>query len=99
MQVNKDTGLTFVYRDDQDQINARISLVENLTVEGASINVHEADGLVLGLGAVKGQVLIDQITLSPNNITNPQRSQLAPLGELTMNVNIAPTSYLHIQVN
>lgn len=99
MQVNKDTGLTFVYRDDQDQINARISLVENLTVEGASINVHEADGLVLGLGAVKGQVLIDQITLSPNNITNTQRSQLAPLGELTMNLNIAPTSYLHIQGN
>lgn len=99
MQINEGTGLTFVYRDAQDQINARVSLPEHLTVAGASINTHADDGLVLGLGQIKGQVLIDQITLSPNDITSTQRSQLAPLGELTMNLNIAPTSYLRIQGN
>lgn len=95
--VNQGTGFTFVYRDDQDQINARISLAKNLEITGASINTHADDGLVIGLGQIKGQVLLDNITLSPNSLTNAQRQAQAPLGELTMNLNIANTSYLNIR--
>ena len=97
--VNQGTGFTFVYRDDFDQINARISLAENLEIRGASINSSSENGLELGLGQIKGQVLIDNITLSPNSLTSAQRQVQAPLGELTMNLNIANTSYLHIRGN
>ena len=97
--VNQGTGFTFVYRDDFDQINARISLAENLEIRGASINSSADNGLELGLGQIKGQVLIDNITLSPNSLTSAQRQVQAPLGELTMNLNIANTSYLHIRGN
>ena len=95
--VNKDTGFTFVYRDDLDQINARISLEENLEITGASINTHADRGLEIGLGQIKGRILIDNITLSPNSLTSAQRQTQAPLGELTMNLNIANTSYINIR--
>jgi hypothetical protein len=99
MQVNAGTGFTYVYRDSNDQINARIELSSDLTIAGASINTSSANGLEIGLGQVKGQVFIDDITLAPNFYTDVQRAQQAPLGELTVNLNIANTSYLHIQGN
>jgi len=99
MQVNAGTGFTYVYRDPNDQINARVELSEDLTITGASINTSSVNGLEIGLGQVRGQVFIDQITLAPNFYTDTQRAQQAPLGELTMNLNIANTSYLHIQGN
>ncbi len=99
MQVNAGTGFTYVYRDPDDQINARVELSQNLTIEGASINTSSINGLEIGLGQVKGQIFIDDITLAPNFYTDTQRQQQAPLGELTVNLNIANTSYLHIQGN
>lgn len=99
MQVNAGTGFTYVYRDPNDQINARIELSKDLTIAGASINTSSVNGLEIGLGQVKGQVFIDDITLAPNFYTDTQRAQQAPLGELTVNLNIANTSYLHIQGN
>lgn len=99
MQVNAGTGFTYVYRDPNDQINARVELSKDLTIAGASINTSGVNGLEIGLGQVKGQVFIDDITLAPNFYTDAQRAQQAPLGELTVNLNIANTSYLHIQGN
>ncbi|MFT4764973.1 MAG: hypothetical protein ACI9OH_002079 [Oleispira sp.] len=99
MLVKQGTGFTYVYRDPNDQINARVELSKDLTVTGASLNTSSVNGLELGLGQVKGQIFIDDITLAPNFYTDVQRSQQAPLGELTVNLNIANTSYLHIQGN
>jgi hypothetical protein len=99
MQVNEGTGFTYVYRDVNDQISARVELSKDLTVIGASLNTSSLNGLELGLGQVKGQVFINEITLAPNSYTDAQRIQQAPLGELTVNLNIANTSYLHIQGN
>jgi hypothetical protein len=99
MTVNKDTALTYVYRDPNDQISTRITLTEDLVVEGARLNTSLENGLELGLGSVKGRVKMDQFTLAPNFYTDEQRAIQAPLGELTVNLNIARTSYLHIQGN
>jgi Family of unknown function (DUF6160) len=99
MTINAGTGLTYVYRDDKDQINAKIRLPENLVIAGASINTSLEKGFELGLGSIKGKVLIDEITLAPNFFTDAQRVAQAPLGEITMNLNIANTSYLHVRGN
>jgi len=51
------------------------------------------------LGEVRGQVFVDNMTMAPNFLTDAERSRVAPLGELTVNLNIANTSYLHITGN
>jgi len=99
MTINENTAFTYVYRDPNDQISARISLISDLEVKDASINTTIENGLELGLGDISGRVKIDHITLAPNFYTDAQREIQAPLGELTVNLNIANTSYLHIQGN
>jgi len=99
MTINLGTSFTYVYRDDKDQINAKIRLPEHLTITGASINTSDVRGLELGLGSIKGQVVVDEISLSPNFYSNAQRLAQAPLGEVTVNLNVANTSYLHVRGN
>jgi hypothetical protein len=99
MTVNKDTAFTYVYRDPSDQISTRISLTENLVIKNASMNTSIENGLELGLGDITGRVKLDQLTLAPNFYTDLQRAKQAPLGELTVNLNIGNASYLHIQGN
>ncbi|MEH6449212.1 MAG: DUF6160 family protein [Oleispira sp.] len=99
MTINAGTGFTYVYRDDKDQINAKVRLPKDLVIVGASINTSDVRGLELGLGSIKGQVIVDEISLAPNFYTDAQRVAQAPLGEITMNLNIANTSYLHVRGN
>jgi len=99
MTINSGTRFTYVYRDDKDQINAKVQLPKDLVIAGASINTSKEKGLELGLGSVKGQVVINEISLAPNFYSDAQRAAQAPLGELTLNVNIANTSYLHVRGN
>lgn len=99
MTINAGTGFTYVYRDDKDQINAKVRLPEALVIADASINTSTAKGLEIGLGSIKGKVVVDEVSLAPNFYTNAQRAAQAPLGELTMNLNIANTSYLHVRGN
>jgi len=98
-QINQGTGLTYIYRDPKDQIRADVSLTENLTISDMSINTDDVEGYVIGLGNVRGQVFVDQVTMAPNFLTDAERAKVAPLGELTVNLNIANTSYLHITGN
>lgn len=99
MTINANTGFTYVYRDDKDQINANVHLAEDLVITGASINTDKVSGLELGLGSIKGKVVIDEVSLAPNFYSSAQRMAQAPLGEITLNLNIANTSYLHVRGN
>jgi len=98
-QVNTGTGFTYIYRDPNDQLRADISLTKDLTIADMSINTDDVEGYVIGLGEVRGQVFVDNMTMAPNFLTDAERSRVAPLGELTVNLNIANTSYLHITGN
>lgn len=99
MTINADTGFTYVYRDDKDQVNAKVRLPKDLVIVGAGINTSKEKGLELGLGSIKGQVIIDEMSLTPNFYSDAQRTAQAPLGELTVNLNIANTSYLYVRGN
>jgi hypothetical protein len=99
MTINSGTGFTYVYRDDKDQINAHVTLPEDLVITGASINTSSENGLELGLGSIKGRVVVNELSLAPNFYSAAQRTAQAPLGELTVNLNIANTSYLHVRGN
>lgn len=99
MTIKAQTGFTYVYRDDKDQINAKVRLQKDLVIANASINTSSEKGLELGLGSIKGQVVIDEVSLAPNFFTDAQRAAQAPLGEITVNLNIANTSYLHVRGN
>jgi hypothetical protein len=99
MTINSGTGFTYVYRDDKDQINASVVLPKDLVIAGASINTSNNNGLELGLGSIKGQVVVSELSLAPNFYTTAQRTAQAPLGELTVNLNVANTSYLHVRGN
>lgn len=98
-QVNAGTGFTYIYRDPNDQLRADISLTKDLTIADMNINTDDVEGYVIGMGEVRGQVFVDNMTMAPNFLTDAERSRVAPLGELTVNLNIANTSYLHITGN
>ena len=86
------------FRRDTATVYMRAVSVKNGQII-ASINTSKEKGLELGLGSVKGQVVINEISLAPNFYSDAQRAAQAPLGELTLNVNIANTSYLHVRGN
>lgn len=97
--INSGTGFTYIYRDSKDQIRADVELTQDLQIRGAEINTYADTGLEIGLGSIKGQAFVDNVTLAPNYLTEAERGNLAPLGELTVNLNIAAGSYLRVQGN
>lgn len=137
LAISENSGLTYVYRDADDQMSARIKFVGNgasqtnspydnsltqygLTVVGASINNgngsvtrsgvdHSSgeviNGMRINTGEVKGRIVVDEIRISPNSngsgvyLPDETRNQIAPIGELTLNLNLANTSYVEIRGN